>query len=106
MIKVYGASDDLICVEGESINDEFYVIDTSENEPVYLAFGDGTFLKCYYNSEAIWKIDVLQKGTSFISKDDCVAEGEKRYSDFVFVGENVKRVLFGRELLRSDDGTS
>ncbi len=44
-VTVYGASDDLVEIEGD-IRDELYA---SDNNPAHLAFSDGTVLSVEYS---------------------------------------------------------
>lgn len=49
---VYGASDDLIEIEGH-LREEFGAYDS---DPQYLAFANGVVLKVTYDNEGIWRI--------------------------------------------------
>lgn len=99
MIKVYGSSDDRIEVEGEKLNEEFY----GGEQATYLSFSDGTLLSCVYSDDALWHFAVLQKGTSFVSKDECIIETSERHSDYIFLGDDVKWVMFGSQLERAKE---
>lgn len=59
MIKVYGASDDLLEVEGD-IRAEFSYTDGNE----FLAFSDGTILRCTYAGD--WSITPLATGQNSV----------------------------------------
>lgn len=59
MIKVYGASDDLIEIDGD-IREEF---NTDEG---ILLFSDGTMLEVRFNAFSQWRIDVLQEGQAHV----------------------------------------
>lgn len=61
MIRVYGASDDLLEVAG-AIEEEFYF--KAEHEHNYLAFSDGTVLAANYDSEGMWRIHRVHAGTA------------------------------------------
>ena len=63
MIKVYGASDDLIEIEGD-INEEFDVY----NQDSLLTFDDGTVLSVKYNNDGVWKIERTKEGTATYCK--------------------------------------
>lgn len=61
MLLIYGASDDLIEVEGE-IQEEFYAND----EGGYLAVSGGTFIRYYYDSDGIWSFRTLLVGENSV----------------------------------------
>jgi hypothetical protein len=56
---IYGASDDLIEIEGQ-LSEE---LNPRSDEPSLLAFSDGTLLEVEYDRDGIWRIKVLAKGT-------------------------------------------
>lgn len=60
-VEIYGASDDLIELEGD-ISEEFY----GGDDPKYLTFSDGTVIAAIYcptNYEG-WKIERVAEGTA------------------------------------------
>jgi hypothetical protein len=57
--KVYGASDDLIEVEGP-FTEEF---GADSDEGQILAFSDGTLLELKYDNDGLWRIVRLAEGT-------------------------------------------
>lgn len=103
MLKIYGSSDDLIEVDGTSLNEEFNYSgrDRDDDKGAYLAFSDGTLLSCTYDRDGIWRFNILSKGKSFISKDECIEEKDGRYSDHVFMGEDMQWVVFGDQLVKA-----
>lgn len=66
MVKVYGASDDLIEVEG-SCNAEFSCY-LDEGESRFLAFSDGTLLRVVYDDDGIWRLTRIYSGTAAFEK--------------------------------------
>jgi len=66
MIKVYGASDDLVVIEGD-INEEFSFY-SEEEQSRFLAFSDGTLLTVRYDSDGIWRIFRQVQGKAKFSK--------------------------------------
>ena len=76
-ITVYGASDDLIEIEG-AIREEFSALD--DETPNLLAFSDGTLLEVNYTSMGIWRINVLSAGFSNVAKHEATDE-DSDYSD-------------------------
>jgi len=91
--KIYGASDDLIEVDGD-IREEFY---HSEDGVDLLAFSDGTLLSVEYDNSGMWRINRLMDGTSRYTKDEATAEEGNRedglpaYSDVVTLTPGVDR---------------
>lgn len=79
--RVYGCSDDLLEMEG-GYNAEHGCYDTGCG----LFLSDGTVLFVIYapDEQAIWKIEVKEKGTLFDRLDVCCREDADPYSDQVF----------------------
>jgi hypothetical protein len=95
-VTIYGASDDLIEVEGD-IRDEFTLQDDDDGD--YLAFSDGTVLHVEYGSEGIWRIHQSVKGAAEFANvpgDD----PEDNYTDRVTLTGDVGWVVHGRQLVR------
>ncbi len=87
--KVYGASDDLIEVEGD-VNGEVACIGMYG---VLLAFSDGTILKAKYGKDCgggIWEITVLGPGGLFERHEPCYDEDAEVYSDVVHFRDGLK----------------
>lgn len=63
MVQVYGASDDLIELEGD-VSEEFSV-----SGPYHLLFSDGTQLRIDYapDNTACWRIEAVSRGTATIT---------------------------------------
>jgi hypothetical protein len=76
-ITIYGASDDLIEIEGD-IREEFSPHE--DGEPDYLAFSDGTVLSILYGEDGNWNIKRLTIGTA--SYQHHKADGDE-YTDKV-----------------------
>jgi len=67
-ITIYGASDDLIEIEGD-IREEFnFYPDAGESR--YLAISDGTVLRVEYDDDGIWRIVPITVGKATFSKKD------------------------------------
>ena len=79
-ITVYGASDDLIEVEGH-IDEEFPYQGEHNGEDVgdLLAFSDGTVIRIRYGH--VWRIELVQFGSNFVDIDPCPEADEDNYSD-------------------------
>jgi hypothetical protein len=68
VIKVYGASDDLIEIDGD-IREEFNTHDG------ILLFSDGTMLEVRFNGMGLWKISVLQAGEAHVHRAQVAGAG-------------------------------
>jgi hypothetical protein len=55
---IYGASDDLLEIEGQ-LSEE---LNPSSDEKNLLALSDGTLLEIWYDEDGIWRIRTLVKG--------------------------------------------
>jgi hypothetical protein len=97
MIKIYGASDDLIEIEGD-IREEFeaYKYD-KEEKPAILAVSDGTLLKMWYDDDGIWRISRLVAGTAVFEKIE--GDVEKDTPDIVTLTAEtpIKWVVVGEQ---------
>ena len=103
--KIYGASDDLIEIEG-AISEEANHYDAKD---VLIEASDGTKAKISYNGE--WKINVEVKGSKYLGLiysvgddashifDDAV--GCTSYSDVLVLDEGIDWVKIGRKLFKS-----
>ena len=87
MIKVYGASDDLIEIEGD-IREEF------SGDRGYLGFSNGTVIHIYYTSKGIWRISPFF-GNSVIYQ---VNRETDEYSDTAHIYDDIKWVIYGTDL--------
>lgn len=79
-VKVSGASDDLIEIDG-GIYEEFYAYGDEENN--YLAFSDGTLLSVVYDVNGFWRISALFTGTSTTLEKHEASDEDSDYSDIV-----------------------
>ncbi len=90
MIKVYGASDDLVEIEGSSYkNDEIGCFE----EDVRIRFTDGTIIRIGYPKDglAIWWIEVEKKGTAEQALTVCDDEDARIHSDIFEIDAEIKR---------------
>jgi hypothetical protein len=82
-ITIYGASDDLIEVDGD-IREEFtYQGDDHPNSGVgdLLAFSDGTILRIIFTRSGVWRISPVMRGTADLSIDQAPEGDESNYTD-------------------------
>ena len=99
--KIYGASDDLIEIEG-AINDEADHYDAT-NLP--FTASDGTKAKITYNGD--WKFEVTVKGDKFLKLIPSVGDDNEHteqealgctsYSDVLVLDEGIEWVMINRK---------
>lgn len=107
-VYVYGASDDLIEIEG-SLRQEFYYCDAGYANadealvPYYLAFSDGTLLKITYDGE--WNIKLVE-GQAIIHHCGGSASHPQvdfrvpDYSDLAVIHSDVTWVVGGTDVVK------
>lgn len=89
MVKVYGASDDLVEIEGSKYkHDEIGCYD----QDVRLRFTDGTVIRVGYPKAdvAVWWIEVEKYGTAANRFTPCYDEDARVYSDIFEIDAEVK----------------
>ena len=84
MAKVYGYSDDIVCiehVEGGCTEVDCYCKD------VLLTFEDGTIIHTGYpkKGKGVWWIEVKEQGTAYYSLEVCEDEDAEVYSDVFYI---------------------
>jgi hypothetical protein len=94
-VTVYGASDDLIEVEGD-ISEEFT---PGEDESAYFAFSDGTVLFVEYAADGFWRIHRRANGTAAYEKHEGT-DPDDDYSDRVTL-DGVSWVVIGSRFERA-----
>lgn len=93
-VTVYGASDDLIEIEGD-IRDEF----TARDGINYLAFSNGTVLSIEYDRDGMWRIRPLL-GTGGTVRLVIADDPEGNYTDRATIEGAVVWVVHGTEWAR------
>lgn len=88
---VYGASDDLIEIEGE-LREEFYLQNDDEGD--LLAFSTGVVLRVRYDDDGIWRVTPLA-GSSRLEHVIAPTDDEDNYSDIVYLNETPEWVVHG-----------
>lgn len=98
-VTVYGASDDLVELEGD-LSEEF----STSNDGGFLSFSDGTILLVEYRDEGLWKISQLAVGAADFSlrpatdldkdySDRATLEGDFRWALWTEKPENGQRIF-------------
>lgn len=78
MVKIYGYSDDIVCIENSQyFEDEIGCFDVAG---VRLALDDGTILFICYSS-GVWRISIEQKGSAPYQHKVCQETDDSDYSD-------------------------
>lgn len=78
-VTIYGASDDLIEVEGD-LDEEFTYLERDE-EGDLLAFSEGTVVRIKHDSDGVWRITPVATGTAFPAMVQAPVDDEDNYSD-------------------------
>lgn len=88
-IKVYGASDDLVEIEGSSYKEN--EIGCFEND-VRIRFTDGTVIRVGYPKDglSVWWIEVEKTGKAYHFLEECVDENAQIYSDCFYIDAEIK----------------
>lgn len=89
-VTVYGASDDLIEVEGD-VYEEFSWLDS---DPTYLGFSNGLVLRIEYSDSGVWRISPVV-GADLVHIVQCPEGDEDNYSDRATVEGDVAWVVCG-----------
>jgi hypothetical protein len=98
---IYGASDDLIEVEGD-IEEEFNPPYGSDDDASsYLAFSDGSLLSITYTDDGLWKISPISVGSKTILGIESATDIDDNYSDRVTLEGEFRWVVMGTELARA-----
>lgn len=101
MILIYGASDDLIEIEGD-IREEFSAY--GDDAGVYLGFSDGTLVSVDYDRDGIWRFSSLRNGSGVTRfgemgvtpQDTGLAAEVPDYSESVLLdGHHIEWIILG-----------
>lgn len=87
MLKVYGASDDLIEVEGD-------VREEINADRAYLVTDTGVILYIRYSESGIWRI-IPALNASSVELDFCIEDDGERYSDIAVIPHDVSWFVCG-----------
>jgi hypothetical protein len=97
--RIYGASDDLVEIEGD-IYEEIGCYGTDDRPVgVLLAFSDGTILEAKYGKLGlgIWEVKTHRSGDLLKSVDFCTSEDAKPYSDVANFRDGLEWVISCRK---------
>lgn len=97
-VTVYGASDDLIEVEG-AINEEFTLGNDETGD--LLAFSNGVVLRVAYTSDGVWRVTPLAGG-SRVTVEFAEGPDSDNYSDRATLTEDPAWVVHGVAWAKGD----
>lgn len=92
LITVYGASDDLIEVEGD-ITEEFTYHDDEDGD--LIAFSDGTVLRVRFDRDGVWRITPVARGANQLDITQAPVNDDDNYSDRAVIVGTVTWVVQG-----------
>lgn len=96
MITIAGASDDLIEVEGDLVEEFTYQSDAMDNDGGdLLAFSDGTILRIEWTRSGVWRITPVVKGTATLTIVQAPEHNDDDYSDEATLDGDVGWVVHG-----------
>lgn len=106
-VKVYGASDDLIEIDGKELTEEFSALgerfEDRADAGALIAFGDGTVLEVLYgipNDGGFWRIRRLVAGSAKYELHEATDETTD-YSDKATLTGDLKWVMRGDLVVRA-----
>lgn len=88
--KIYGYSDDTICVEGD-LDEDFSVFFYPTGK---LFCSDGTEMDYRYDDDGLWRFDIVNQGTLFLKKIEGKVEDDE--GDTVLFKDGLKKVSIKR----------
>jgi len=95
-VKITGASDDLIEIEGD-ISEEWNFYPDNAGDSRLLAFSDGTLLRVNYDDDGIWRFQKVAGGSAQFSKVD--GDARRDTPDVVTLsGVQIDWVVFGEKV--------
>ena len=98
--EIYGASDDLIEVDGDQRGEvNFY----GDDKAALVVCSDGTVFTIKYGKAklGIWDIDIIRIGDLFERVEECHDEDARRYSDTVYFKDGLLWVHVATEWERA-----
>lgn len=96
-ITVSGASDDIISLTGD-MQDE--ISPNNEEDPMKLAFSDGTVLSIVYDNDGCWRVNRVVKGVAHMTKVEAVGPDTDNYSDRVTLVGDIRWCVAGNYMAK------
>ncbi len=100
---IYGRSDDLIEIEGDTSGEVGFYMPSDENGTALAICSDGTVLEIRYGKSGlgIWQITKVLSGLLLDRIEECNDEDADRYSDVAHFREGLKWVHIATEWQRA-----
>ena len=95
-VTVYGASDDLIEVDGD-IREEFDI--DHDGHGKLFAFSDGTIIQVEWTKVGIWRITPMVKGSGELAIVQAPVDDDRNYSDRATLDADIRWVMRGSNLV-------
>ena len=97
--QVYGTSDDLIEVDGDTRGEVGCYGSDEKEKGVLIILSDGTLLDVKYGKggKAIWGVQLLKRGLLFDRIEQCTDEDADLYSDVAYFKNGIKWAYAGKE---------
>ena len=95
--QIYGASDDLIEVDGQ-VSEEFSALG---NDSSLLAFSDGTVLRVTYDDNDIWRIALVVQGSATLAIQQAPEDDERNYTDRATLDGDIRWAVLGTEIAKA-----
>lgn len=95
-VTVHGASDDLIEVAGDVL-EEFTYREPDEDDATgnVLAFSDGTVLRISYSATGVWRIAPVAQGSAPLRIEHADEGDDENYSDRATLDGEIRWVVHG-----------
>ena len=93
---IYGASDDLIEIEGD-ISEEFAAYDLDED--AVIGASNGVLLRVRYDDDGVWRLAPI-RGADRVTITVAPVDDDDNYSDRVVITDPVEWVVLGTEHAR------
>lgn len=88
-ITVSGASDDLIEIDGDIVEEFGHFSDN----PALLAFSDGTVLRVVHDEDGIWRLTPVSTGSATLTHT--FGKDDREHTDKVTLDGDVRWVVYG-----------
>jgi hypothetical protein len=95
-VTIYGASDDLIEVDG-AIREEF---SHYSDDSALLAFSDGTVLRIVHDQDGIWRITPVATGSAQLTH--VFGQDDREHTDKATLDGDVRWVVYGTTMAATD----
>ena len=99
-VTIYGASDDLIEIEGD-IDEEWTALQMDDGDGAYVALSNGVVVTIRYTDEGVWRVAPSAGDKSLVSVEFADGPDDDNYSDRATVAGTIEWAVCGPNLARS-----